>query len=674
MKKIFLFLFSLFITTMAFAYTAEIDGIYYYFYSYVENKTATVTYESSNKYSGDIIIPEKVSYDGVEYSVTEIGISAFKGCTGLTSIEIPNSVTEIGDEAFYGCTGLTTIEIPNSVTEIGGAAFYGCTGLTSIEIPNSVTSIGSSAFYGCTGLTSIEMPNSVTEIGYYAFYGCTGLTSVTIGSSVTSIGDKAFYGCTGLTSIEMPNSVTYIGISVFRGCSNLTSVVWNSVYCYYSSIKYVDHLPFGNTITSFVFGDSVEYIPEYLCYGMDELTSITIPNSVISIGRNVFENCSSLSSIKWNAKKCNNFTFEKRPFVATNLVTSFVFGDSVEHVPTYLCYGMNNITSITIPNGVTSIGGSAFDGCTGLASVIIGNDVTEIGDYAFYSCDKLRTVEIGNSLETIGSHAFSGCTAIYSISIDAIIPPIVESSTFSSVSRTAQIKVPCNAVAAYQASTYWNEFTNYIESPYSLSIKVNDNSMGIAVIIKQNSCTDVTAQVQAQALPGYEFVKWSDGFTENPHTLFVTENMTITAEFRKIGEEPEDKPGEEEKHNNFIVESADKTQGAVEITITAEAIEGFEFDHWSDGSTENPRVVTLDADVELYAYFRVAGTGLENSVISSANVYGNNGTLYVEGAETDYHVLDMAGRLIYTGRDAQLQLPCGVYMVAIGGEVQKVVI
>ena len=130
-------------------------------------------------------------------SVTSIGDSAFRGCTGLTSITIPDSVTRIGNGAFYGCTGLTSVTIPNSVTSIGGAAFSECTGLTSITIPDSVTSIDG-AFSGCTSLTSITIPDSVTSIGDYAFRGCTGLTSVTIGNSVTSIGDYAFYGCKDL--------------------------------------------------------------------------------------------------------------------------------------------------------------------------------------------------------------------------------------------------------------------------------------------------------------------------------------------------------------------------------------------------------------------------------------------------------------------------------------------
>ena len=159
------------------AHDFEVDGIYYKYLSQ-SDKTVAVSFKGNNynsysyEYSGNVVIPESVTYSGTTYSVKSIGGSAFSGCTGLTSIEIPNSVTSIGDFTFSGCTGLTSIEIPNSVTNIGSSAFRGCTGLTSIEIPNSVTSIGSSAFSGCTGLTSIEIPNSVTSIGSSAFYGC----------------------------------------------------------------------------------------------------------------------------------------------------------------------------------------------------------------------------------------------------------------------------------------------------------------------------------------------------------------------------------------------------------------------------------------------------------------------------------------------------------------------
>jgi hypothetical protein len=161
--------------------------------------------------------------------MTHIGIDAFYGCTGLTSIVIGNSVTSIGSGAFSGCTGLTSVTIPNSVTSIGSDAFYGCTGLTSIVIGNSVTFIGDNAFCGCTGLTSVTIPNSVTSIGNYAFYGCTGLTSVVIGNSVTSIGNWAFSGCTGLTSVVIGNSVTFIGDNAFCGCTGLMYIECHTI-------------------------------------------------------------------------------------------------------------------------------------------------------------------------------------------------------------------------------------------------------------------------------------------------------------------------------------------------------------------------------------------------------------------------------------------------------------
>ncbi len=204
----------------------EIDGIWYNLVT--RAKTAEVTSMPSGKYTGDVIIPATVSYEGVDYDVLTIGEKAFYWCTGLTSVTIPNSVTSIVDDAFSHCSGLTSVTIPNSVTNIGNRAFEVCTGLTSVTIPNSVTSIGWSAFLYCTGLTSLTIPNSVTSIESYAFSGCTSLTFVTIPNSVTSIGDDAFYGCTGLTSLTIPNSVTSIGNNAFYGCTGLTSVIIGS--------------------------------------------------------------------------------------------------------------------------------------------------------------------------------------------------------------------------------------------------------------------------------------------------------------------------------------------------------------------------------------------------------------------------------------------------------------
>ena len=168
MKKAFLLLSLLLLPLLAKAVEVEINGIKYDINT--ETQTAEVI-ANDNKYSGDIVIPSKIEYQGVFYSVTEIGANAFKRCTGLTSVIIPNSVTIIGEDAFYRCTGLTSIDIPDSVTSIGKGAFSSCFGFTSFTIPNSVTSIDERVCSGCSGLTSVTIPKSVTTIGDYAFRG-----------------------------------------------------------------------------------------------------------------------------------------------------------------------------------------------------------------------------------------------------------------------------------------------------------------------------------------------------------------------------------------------------------------------------------------------------------------------------------------------------------------------
>ena len=723
----------------------------------------------------------------ISNSVTYIGYRAFEGCTGLTSVTIPNSVTSIGGRAFEGCTGLASITIPNSVTSIGGNVFISCSRLisvewnakackdmlfysdnydpfygiraqitsftfgesvdtipiflccdmeklTSITISNSVTYIGYRAFEGCTGLTSVTIPNSVTSIGYKAFYGCAGLTSVTIGNSVTSIGGSAFEGCTGLTSLTIPDGVTSIGEDAFRGCTGLTSAT---------------------------IGNSVTRIRRYAFCGCTGLTSITIGNGVTSIGENAFRGCTSLTSVVWNARNCSNFNEEDTPFYVKkrsyydydkgdfdirSQITSFIFGDSVQRIPAWLCSGMRNLDSVTIPNSVTSIGESAFRGClditsvtigngvtsigyeafygcTGLASITIPNSVTSIGDkaftgglwissiivehgnsvydsrdscnaiietatntliqgcrktiipnsitsigeYAFYNCLGLTSVAIPNSVTEIGESAFSDCflqsvfinsntihieenafdycqsliigedvkkiRAPYAFSqrlkkiyIRAETPPTILylsssfSSAFSDVPPYIPVYIPCGTKATYQLASGWQEFTNLIESKgITLTITTQNEQLGKVKIIKDGtSCSESESVFEAIANEGYIFSHWSDGNTDNPRHLVPTQDTVIVAQFRGI-------------RSYTVNVDCNPEQGSVSgsgiyaetepVTLTATANTGYRFSRWSDGNTDNPRTLTLTSDTTLTAEF-VEASFLVTATTSHGSVTG----------------------------------------------------
>ena len=299
--------------------------------------------------SKTIIAGCKNSVVPTDGSVTSIDGSAFRECSSLASITIPDSVTSIDDSAFNGCSSLASITIPDSVTSIGDGVFNECSSLESITIPNSVTSIGESAFYGCSSLESVTIPDSVTSIGESAFYGCSSLTSITIPDSVTSIGGSAFCECSSLTSITIPDSVTSIGGGAFYGCSNLES--------------------------------------------------ITIPNSVTSIGKYAFDGCSSLeriiveigNTVYHSVGNCLIETASKA--LIAGCKNSIIPTDvSVTSIGGSAFSGCSSLASITIPNSVTSIGGSAFCECSSLASITIPDSVTSIGNWAFYGCSSLKNI------------------------------------------------------------------------------------------------------------------------------------------------------------------------------------------------------------------------------------------------------------------------------------------
>ena len=202
----------------------EDDVIIYYSILNSQERTCGVANNGPSGYSGDVKIPERVSYNSIEFTVVKIDNDAFYSCRDLTSVEIPETVTSIGRNAFWGCSGLTSITIPSSVTTIGSGAFGGCKSLTTITIPDGVTNINESAFAYCYNLTSITIPDGVTNINESAFRDCNSLTSMTIPDNVIIIENYAFQNCSSLTHVTIGKSVTNMGYQVFNGCTALTEV------------------------------------------------------------------------------------------------------------------------------------------------------------------------------------------------------------------------------------------------------------------------------------------------------------------------------------------------------------------------------------------------------------------------------------------------------------------
>ncbi len=433
-----------------------------------DKNSAEVTRKSNFEgYSGAVVIPAAIEHEGIIYNVTRIGDEAFMWCSNLTSISIPNSVTDIGMSAFSGCSSLTSVIIPNSVTTISKDAFSWCYGLYTISIPESVTTIGGSAFQGCTGLTSVTIPNSVLSIGMYAFSECLNLTSVSIGNNVSYIGESAFLRCSSLTSVTIPNSVTtidllsfsdcssltlinigtgvsFIGESALSNCTNLTSIKVESDNKYYDSRDDCNAI-IETSSNTLIFGckntvipNSVTSIGKAAFWCCKDLTSITIPNSVTTIGWGAFYNCNDLASISipnsvitiggsafyettWYNNQseglvyAGNVVYKYKGEMPTNSFITIEDGTLGIAEGAFNDYG--RLSSITIPNSVTSIGKGAFSRC-GFKSINIPNSVKSIGENAFYGCGSLTSITIPSSITYIGEGALSNCTNLTSIKVE----------------------------------------------------------------------------------------------------------------------------------------------------------------------------------------------------------------------------------------------------------------
>ena len=411
LKTLLLAIFINLVGVKALAYDAQIDGIYYNF-SGSEAIVTYMTYYGNNNsaYSGNVVIPATVNYNGISYNVTSIGELAFRNCSDLVGITIPNSITSIGRGAFWGTAwynnqpdGLiyagkvaytykgtmpsnTKIVLLEETLGIADNAFENCSGMTSVTFPNSVENIGNFAFYNCSRLTSINIPNSVTKIGGYAFSGCSSANTIVVGNGVKSLPDCVFGTGNNLYSVTIGSGVS--SISKYAFCIKDDPIV--SRYVPVKTIWLTDTLPNGY---SYAAGNmnytKIEFPFLSSMFEVDGVKYVPVSSSD--------KTCDAIDCL-YNDDAKNINVSETVSYGGT------VY--TVRNIADYTFYHCSGLTNVVIPNSMTNIGTHTFYGCSSLQSVIIGNGITSIPDYVFGTNNNLKSLTIGSSVLSIGDRAF----------------------------------------------------------------------------------------------------------------------------------------------------------------------------------------------------------------------------------------------------------------------------
>ena len=592
------------------------------YYNILSDSTVAVTYPNySNesyyhgyiKPSGTLQIPATVSHGGSSYRVISLGNNAFYSCTGLMAVSIPSSVSIIGDGTFYNCTALSSIVIPDNVTTIGVAAFQSCSNLHSLHLGNSVATIASVAFEGCSSLTSLSIPNSVTSLGNWAFSNCTSLDSLYIG-----------------------NSLTHIAHTIFSGCNNVQYLYYNAVnaVCGYSTSQgQRSALPVAS-LNKLVIGDAVQHIQPSTFTLATQLDTVIIGVNVSSIGQNAFGGCSQVSYLYYNARNISDASFTAantadlpqcgfRPFSA---LSTLVLGDSVTRVPANAFIGQTIAGSLSLPAALLSIGSHAFQGCHLLTGAIAlpsgfqslgigafqncdsllffhtGNANVDIPANAFNGCSRLFQVTLGNNTHTIGDSAFLGCSRLTSVSLGNAVSSI-GSHAFQGCFRLATPTFPNGltsiGVAAFKDCSTVGTELHFPSSIASIGDSAFHSSAPISLIVMESanppaigpntfaSATSLTAvHVPCGAILNYYMADYWN----------LLQNYSESIPFQvTVGV------------NNPVMGTAEvilqPTCSSHIARIQATANPDYHFIHWSDGNTNNPRLLIVSSDTAFTAVF-----------------------------------------------------------------------
>lgn len=400
------------------AFDFEVDGIYYNLLKNKQNVSVTFKDTQYSSYSGNVVIPETITVEGVKYTVTEVGKYGFRNCANMKSVQLPATLKAIQSGAFSKCNGLTSITLPDSVTSVGTLSIQDCPNLKEIKLGKGLQKIGGQAFLGDVALEKIEIPDFVNEIGGSAFSNCTSLVAFKVPASVEKLGNNVFQGCMSLKNIEVdannPNYTSVDGVVMSKDKKTLYTYPAGRTDAEYT-------VPEGVTTLGFsCFCQRIIKVGATLMASEIQLEKVNLPQSLTTIGNSALEE-------------------------------------------------LKKMKSVIIPEGVTSIGNGSLRGCVSLESVEIPDATTKLDQYAFSGCTSLKSVVIGSGMATVAKNAFTNCTALTSVTCKATTPPECSKTPVfdEAVTASATLVVPKGYAEAYKAAAVWQEFKNVEERTFS---------------------------------------------------------------------------------------------------------------------------------------------------------------------------------------------------------------
>ena len=628
MKQALLTILLTLLHLMASADAVEINGIYYNLISKV--KEAEVT-SNPNYYSGSIVIPDRITYEGKEYSVTSIGDMAFYNCVDITSIVIPFSVTSIKSSSFDGCKNISSIILPSNVTTLGSYAFNNCKSLKTISMPSNLEFIGRNAFLKCSELNKVIIDNIGGWCGvsfedlesnplFYSHHiysdEYTEIKDLIIPNGVTCVNENAFYNCSDILSVTIPNSIEEFKKGAFNGCSSLDKIM-------------IEDLESWLNIISDLSSDPISYA-SHIYLNNVELINLVIPDNISSISPNKFYGCSSLKSISF-------------PVNLTEIGTSAFEG----------CSGL---TTLSLPSELTCIGNFAFYGCTGLTEVTVPNRTTSIGDLAFAFCNGLQSVTIGSNISYIGNMSFSRCPELLDFYCLASKVPNTGTDLFKeSYIDHSTLHVPAAAISAYSGVDPWKNFKNIVKidmPTYTLKYVVDGN---IYKEYQVEEGSPITPEAEP-AKEGYTFSGWSEIPTTMP-----ANDVTVTGTFTKGAY----------KLTYIVDGEVYKTisydYGATITPETAPTKEGYTFSGWSEIPSTMPAHDVTVTGTFTHVVFNIDGVTYEITGNGEVTIIGGDekgevtieSTIKINGQT--YQVTGIADNAFKNNQDiTSLTIPEGI--------------